>query len=86
MTDLKFLPKLKRERLSPTRAWKVDDDGSVWQSHNETDFTDCVAATTYEGLYMKQGMRSKTKHFPLNGGKSKLPKWQGHDGPKVDQE
>jgi hypothetical protein len=59
---------------------------AVWHSHNETGVTDCVAATTYEGLYMKHGMRSKIKHFALNGGKCPLLKWQGHDGPKVDQE
>jgi hypothetical protein len=80
---LEFLPELKLKHLSLEGTWKVDDDGGVWHAHTESDFTDCVAATTYEGPYMKHGMRSKIENFALNGGKCPLPKWQAHDGPRV---
>lgn len=81
---LEFLPLLTLKHLSLQGAWKVDDDAGIWHSHDETDFTDCVAVTTYEGPYLKRGLRSRIEEFALHGGKCPLPKWNEFANSRAD--
>jgi len=60
-------------------TWYVDDDSGEWHSHGPDDFTNCFAATSYEGPYASHGMRSKVETFIRDGGKCPLPKWTMED-------
>jgi hypothetical protein len=84
MADLlEFLPGLALTRLELQGTWKVWEDAGVWHSHDDADFTDCVAATTYEGPYLERGWRERILRFALRGGVCPLLKWNELDGERV---
>ena len=80
---LQFLPGLGLKRLSLQGTWEVVNDGGVWHSHSEADFTECTAATTYEGPYLRRGLRSKIEEFARKGGTCPLLGVDVLDGERV---
>lgn len=55
-------------------TWYVDEDFGEWHSHSEDDFTNCFAATSYEGPFTQNGMRSKVETFLRGVGGCPLPR------------
>ena len=80
---LEFLPSLGLKHLSLQGTWDVVRDRGVWHSHGEADFTECAAATTYEGPYLQHGLRFKIEEFARTGGTCPLPKRNVFDVSKV---
>ena len=79
---LHFVPRMKLQSVAIHGRWYVDEDAGEWHAHNVDDFTsDCFAAISYEGPYVKNGMKSGVEHFMLKGGECPLPRWtpQGHE-------
>ncbi|EXJ93526.1 hypothetical protein A1O1_01918 [Capronia coronata CBS 617.96] len=50
-TLLDYLSQRRLPSVSLLGTWYVDRDCGEWHSHSEQDFTDCLAATSYEGPY-----------------------------------
>jgi len=80
---LYFLPSMSLKDISLDGTWYIDEDAGEWHSHKSDNFTDCFAATSYEGPYAKKGMRSKLERFVLEGGDCPLPKWTRHGREEV---
>jgi hypothetical protein len=72
---LAFLPSMGLHNVNLEGRWYVDEDEGEWHSHSEADFTDCFAATDYEGPYVTNGMKSKIEKYCLEGGECPLPQW-----------
>ena len=75
---LHFVPSMKLRQLSIEGIWYSDEDSGEWHSHTTYDFNTCFAATTYEGPYVRNGLRSKIEEFMLKGGDCPLPRWTVH--------
>ncbi|ETN44533.1 uncharacterized protein HMPREF1541_10203 [Cyphellophora europaea CBS 101466] len=71
-----FMPTLKLGRVSLGGKWYVDEDEGQWHANSKDDFTDCIAATVYEGPYVQRGMKHRIEEFLVNGGNDcPLPRW-----------
>jgi hypothetical protein len=81
MVDLiQALPALKLERVFILGEWSVDEDGGVWHSHLEDDFASCNAATSFEGPYLSNGLKSRVDEFVVKSGAScPLPRWSSDE-------
>ena len=72
---LHFVPSMKLQKLSVEGTWYCDEDCGEWHSHTTDDFDTCFAATTYEGPYVQNGLRSRIEEFMLRGGDCPIPCW-----------
>lgn len=73
---LLFVPTLHLQSITVLGKWQVDEDAGEWHAHTPGDFTDCAAATIYEGPFVEQGMKSRIEQFMVDGGKHcPLPPW-----------
>jgi len=77
---LHFLPTMRLQQADVLGIWYVDDDFGQWHSHTKDDFTDCNAATSYDGPYAATGLRSKVQRFLLKGGGCPLLPWNAEVG------
>ena len=55
--------------------WYVEEDAGQWHFHDESDFTRCSAATSYEGPYVHSGLLAKVQEYIRGGSKCPLPRW-----------
>lgn len=73
---LHFIPQMKLQSVAIMGRWYVEEDSGEWHAHNADDFTaDCFASTSYEGPYVRDGMKARVEQFMLEGGECPLPTW-----------
>lgn len=80
MTDLlDYLAGRHLPTISLLGTWYVDADFGEWHFHNEQDFTDCFAATSFEGPYAKKGMFFRVHQYLQEGGECPIPSCYEND-------
>ncbi|KIV86344.1 hypothetical protein PV11_01959 [Exophiala sideris] len=76
MVDLfDFLATRSLARAEVLGQWYVEEDSGQWHFHDESDFTKCSAATSYEGPYVHSGLRAKVQEYIHGSAQCPLPPW-----------